>query len=60
MAEKFVRPILTYADECHHAASNTSMKLLQKINAKYVYGVSATPKRGDSLDRIPKNSSKIL
>lgn len=39
-------------DECHHAASNTSMKLLQKINAKYVYGVSATPKRGDSLDKI--------
>lgn len=39
-------------DECHHAASNTSMELLQKINAKYVYGVSATPKRGDSLDRI--------
>ena len=25
---------------------------MQKINAKYVYGVSATPKRGDSLDRI--------
>ena len=39
-------------DECHHAASNTSMELLQKVNAKYVYGVSATPKRGDSLDRI--------
>lgn len=39
-------------DECHHAASNTSMELLQKINAKYVYGVSATPKRGDSLDKV--------
>lgn len=39
-------------DECHHAASNTSMDLLLKINAKYVYGVSATPKRGDSLDKI--------
>lgn len=39
-------------DECHHAASHTSMELLQKINAKYVYGVSATPKRGDSLDKI--------
>ena len=24
-------------DECHHAASNTSMELLQKVNAKYVY-----------------------
>lgn len=39
-------------DECHHAASNTSMEVLQKINSKYVYGVSATPKRGDSLDKI--------
>lgn len=39
-------------DECHHAASKTSIQLLQKINAKYVYGVSATPKRGDHLDRI--------
>ena len=39
-------------DECHHAASNTSIELLKKVNAKYVYGVSATPKRGDSLDKI--------
>ncbi len=39
-------------DECHHAASNTSIEILQKINAKYVYGVSATPKRGDSMDKI--------
>ena len=39
-------------DECHYAASNISMELLQKVDAKYVYGVSATPKRGDSLDRI--------
>lgn len=46
------RHTMVIMDECHHAASNTSMELLQKINAKYVYGVSATPKRGDSLDRI--------
>lgn len=39
-------------DECHHSASYTSMELLQKISAKYVYGVSATPKRGDNLDKI--------
>lgn len=39
-------------DECHHAASPTYMEVLQKINAKYVYGVSATPKRGDHLDKI--------
>lgn len=39
-------------DECHHAASSTSMEILQSVKAKYVYGVSATPKRGDSLDKI--------
>lgn len=43
---------MVIVDECHHSASNTSMELLQKINAKYVYGVSATPKRGDNLDKI--------
>ena len=39
-------------DECHHAASSTSIELLKKVNAKYVYGVSATPKRGDNMDKI--------
>ena len=52
MSEKTFRPMLTYSDECHHAASVTSMELLQGIKAKYVYGVSATPKRGDSLDKV--------
>ena len=28
-------------DECHHAASATAQEILKKINAKYVYGVSA-------------------
>ena len=39
-------------DECHHAASNTSIEILKKIKAKYVYGVSATPKRADNLEKI--------
>lgn len=39
-------------DECHHCGSNTSIEVMQKINAKYVYGVSATPKRGDHLEKI--------
>ena len=43
---------MVIVDECHHAASPTYMEVLQKINAKYVYGVSATPKRGDYLDKI--------
>lgn len=28
------------------------MEVLQKVKAKYVYGVSATPKRGDSMEKI--------
>ena len=43
---------MVIVDECHHAASHTYMEVLQTLNAKYVYGVSATPKRGDHLDKI--------
>ncbi|MDO4330457.1 MAG: DEAD/DEAH box helicase family protein [Lachnospiraceae bacterium] len=39
-------------DECHHAGSATAVEVLQKVNARYVYGVTATPKRGDHLERI--------
>ena len=39
-------------DECHAAASEQARKVLASVNAKYVYGVTATPKRSDSLDKI--------
>ena len=39
-------------DECHHAASDTITEVLQKVTAKYVYGVTATPKRSDGLEKI--------
>jgi len=39
-------------DECHHAASATAQEVLKKVNAKYVYGVSATPIRSDNLEKI--------
>lgn len=39
-------------DECHHAGSATAVQVLQKVNARYVYGVTATPKRGDNLEKI--------
>lgn len=39
-------------DECHHCGSNTAVQVMQKVNARYVYGVSATPKRGDNLEQI--------
>lgn len=41
-----------YFDECHHAASDSAIEVLQEINAKYVYGVTAIPKRGDGKEKI--------
>lgn len=39
-------------DECHHAASDTIVDVLQEVCAKYVYGVTATPFRGDGMEKI--------
>lgn len=39
-------------DECHHIAADTFVKVLQMIRAKYVYGLSATVKRSDGLEKI--------
>ena len=43
---------LIILDECHHAASDTIVDILQEANAKYVYGATATPFRGDGLEKI--------
>ena len=43
---------LVILDECHHAAADTIVSVLQEVRAKYVYGVSATPFRGDGLEKI--------
>ena len=43
---------MVIVDECHHSASDTMSSVLREINAKYVYGVTATPFRGDGLERI--------
>ena len=42
---------LVIVDECHHVASSTGMNVMQNINARYVYGFTATPKRSDQLDK---------
>lgn len=39
-------------DECHHAASVSFEKVLRSAKAKYVYGLTATPKRSDGLQPI--------
>ena len=38
-------------DECHHAAAATFENALRASAAKYVYGMSATVKRGDKQER---------
>ena len=52
MSEKTFRPMLTYSDECHHAAADSAIEVLQELTAQYVYGVTATPKRGDGKEKI--------
>ncbi|MBP3041384.1 DEAD/DEAH box helicase family protein [Bacillaceae bacterium Marseille-Q3522] len=39
-------------DECHHAASFSYEQVLKKVEAKYVHGLTATPKRKDGLHPI--------
>lgn len=43
---------LVIIDECHHCASTTYRTVLKKINAKRVYGFTATPERQDGLEEI--------
>ncbi len=38
-------------DECHHGAALTVEAVLREVNAKYVYGLTATPKRDDGLEQ---------
>ena len=38
-------------DECHHAAAGTIMNVIGSVNARYLYGLSATPKRDDGMEK---------
>lgn len=38
-------------DECHHGVSQTSEEVLNEVSAKYVYGLTATPKRDDGQEQ---------
>ena len=42
---------MVIVDECHHAASDTFVEVLQEVRAKYVYGVTATPLHSDGLEK---------
>ncbi len=38
-------------DECHHGAADTIESVLSEVNARYVYGLTATVKREDGKDK---------
>ena len=47
-AKEFVRDYgMVIVDECHHISAVNFEKVLKSINAKYVYGLTATPTRQD-------------
>ncbi len=51
MAEKNVRPILTYADEAHHVPADTYRKIMDHFTPKLWLGMTATPdKRDDNVE----------
>lgn len=43
---------LIVVDECHHGAAPQLECILKAVNARNVYGLSATPKRADGLEGI--------
>lgn len=43
---------LVIVDECHHIPAETFRNVLQKINSKYLYGLTATPFRKNNDDRL--------
>ena len=49
----FVRDYgMVIADECHHSAALGYERVLKYVNARYVYGLSATPTRQDGMTPI--------
>ena len=47
MAEKIVRPILTYADEAHHAVAPVLKRVVQYYRTEVTIGLTATDQRPD-------------
>ena len=47
MAEKNVRPILTYADEFHHAINDQYQRIVNYFKPQFLLGLTATPERMD-------------
>lgn len=50
MAEKIVRPILTYADEVHRAGADSYQKIMEYFKPRFWLGMTASPDRTDGFD----------
>jgi superfamily II DNA or RNA helicase len=48
----YVKYEIIIGDEIHHMASKTYEEIIRKIQAKHIYGFTATPKRSDNLEKI--------
>ncbi len=42
---------MTIMDECHHGAAQIAEEVLSEVSSKYVYGLTATPKRDDGQEQ---------
>lgn len=50
---EFIRDYgMVIVDECHHMASDSFLKVMNAVRPKYVYGLSATIRRLDGLERL--------
>lgn len=47
MAEKIVRPILTYADKAHHISAPSYKKIMEYFKPAFMLGITATPNERD-------------
>lgn len=43
---------LTIIDECHHVVCESFLHVMRHVSSKYIYGLSATPKRDDGLFKV--------
>lgn len=43
---------LTIIDECHHVACDSFLHVMRNVSSRYIYGLSATPKRDDGLFKV--------
>lgn len=43
---------LVICDECHHVGALNLERVMKHVNARWVYGLTATPKRADGMQKI--------